>query len=254
MLRYFAFFPGATMSLQIQTLGKFAREALVTTTALTPSEGDVKAIKKRLVGWFTSVEELTLAWRDGQQGWGYLARNLCTVTIKDPHGHPHYNSLWLGLSAEGELTLAFSYSERRPVGSLDELLEFFRLCRERAAKLKGQHARAAKVRRLRGAAILGRVRDLARTQQFDFATARENQVHLNLSLRFDGRHVVEVRVPFAKFEELLPALEAALPQLRDLARAGVSAAVRPDYSVHARRLKWTLHQTLGQDEADDPQG
>src|SRR5262249_23845208 len=151
------------------------------------------------------------------------------------------------------LSLALSYRDRPPVGSVEELLSFLGKCRERAARMKGQVAKHAKVRNIRGAAILARLAELGRKHQFDFF-AKPNAVNVRVRIRFDGLHLAELIIPTAKFDEMVVQLEEALPALRELGRAGLVANLRPNYASHGvRDSKWTLHTTSTEQDITTPE-
>lgn len=235
------------MRLPFSSLKKFAREALVTATPLKLKRAGVAELRQRLTAWFAANDELFMTW-DPHPDYRY---RLGIVRVS---GEPYYfGGIALELHEQG-LFIVQPYNaddtEMRPVGRIDELLTFLRLCGERAARIKGQAVRQKKVNKLRGVAVLARLRELARVHRFDFATA-ENKTTLELFLRFGGLHVVELRLPFSGIDELLPRLEESLPMLARLADAGLDAHVRPNHAKRSR-TNWILHQALG--EADPAAG
>lgn len=236
------------MSLPLKTL---ARKALRTSTPLVMDGPDVTELKQRLTAWLAGSEDLQVRWEHGHD------RQNGLLTLGYLSTSRAYRAVTLKLSALGELWASFGYSYRRgrseesmlPVGSIDELLEYCRLLRQALAQKQGQQAKEKKVRNLQGAAILARVRDWARQHRFDF-TSNQSKNNLVLNLRFDDKHIVEMTIPFARFDELLPKLEANLPLLRELIDAGVSTHVRLDYARYVGG-KWTSWKALGADESAD---
>jgi hypothetical protein len=238
------------MHLQIQTLKKFAREALLTVKPLTLNKTAIAALKKRLTAWFAGNDAFTMHWADERVNCQRI-RSLCSFSASESERYyGYYTSFALGVNEQEQLHVALDYRTHHPVGNLDELLEFLRLCRERVTRIKGQQAKQVKIRKLRGAAILARVQELARTHCFDYASS-ESTINFTLTLRFDEQHVIELAIPFAKWEEMLPQIETALPLLRDLVRAGISTQLRPKYAGYARRLRWVLHKTLAANTGAD---
>jgi len=235
------------MQLPVKTL---ARKALRTADALTLDGPGVAALKKRLTAWFAGNDSLQLRWEDRSQA---EMRTLANVTRGDRY-YGHLVSLVLDDRQQLHAYFGYSWSGSRqvkswlPVGSIDELLVYFRLLRECIARKQGEQARDTKVRKLRGAAILARVRDWARLHRFDYA-AHESKNVLSLSLRFDDRHVIEMTIPFATFDQMLPKIESSLPLVRELVEAGISTHLRPDYAKYLRGRKWVTHQSLGAAEA-----
>jgi hypothetical protein len=241
------------MHFQPPTIRKFLRESLVTVTPLTLDDEGIANLKKQLQTWFGRVEELNLSWYVGKDrsSWGSLARDLCGIGIKHSrYGGYGYGGFALGLDAENKLHVAYRWNTPpHPVGNLEELFAFLRLCQERVVRMTGQEARRTKVRKLRSTAIQAQVQELARTYQFDFHVT-ENVVNVDLVVRFEGGQVVEVSIPLARFDEVLPQIEAMLPQLRELVKAGIAATIRPK-QVRRLRGAWVLHKDLGQDAALD---
>jgi hypothetical protein len=237
------------MCLTYAVLGKIVRESLVTTTPLVLDADGVANLKTKLEAWFARTEDLSLWWRDQSQrssNWRGLARHLCGVAPKDKR-HSGYGVFSLGLDRKRKLRLGYkAYEPAHPVGNLDELFILLGHCQERAARRKGQHARRAKVQKLRNTAVLSRVLLLARAFQFDYRT-EEGRDQLKMSLRFEGKHIVEVAIPLDEPDEALRQLEATLPNLRKLLRATIHFTVQLNASRGALYGQWVSYQSLGQE-------
>lgn len=220
------------------TLAKFVREALVTATPMALDEAGVAALKARLTAWFAGVEVFAMHWQARPKEKGTHA--LCRFTTSDRYGYA-WGGFELCRDGEGRLDLTLGYrGDSVPVGDLDELFEFLRLCRDRIARQKGQEAKSNKVRRLREAAVAARVGELARRHRFDYATRARGR-SLEIFLRFGRRQIVELKLPLARFDETLPRLEATLPALLELATAGVSASAYDGRNRNVRYLEWVTY-------------
>ncbi|MEO1525073.1 MAG: hypothetical protein AAFX06_06535 [Planctomycetota bacterium] len=161
------------------------------------------------------------------------SRTLCRFTIPDPQNDVHYwrsDELRLEFDDEARLVLQ-TYKQRNPehsglVSSLDELKSFVRHVRERYAKRHANAKKREKVREFKSQAIIAQVKKLAREEQFDFATKTDTQ-KLKLFVKLSKHHLIEIDVPFTRFEKALPKLRDTIQSLRELYAEGLRFKIAP---------------------------
>lgn len=225
------------------SLKKFAREAFVSDKAMKVKPDDVAGLMQRLTAWLAANDSLALQ-RDQTQDLR-KTKLLGYFVTADQQRYSCFG--YLQLDANRRLFLTQYSSRSYPVGSVDEVTAYLALCRDRVVRMQGQAAKRAKVRKLRGAAVLARIHDLARKHRFDFA-AKHNSVNVDLAVRFGDGYGFEVTIPVAKLDELLPQLETTLPLFRDLFRAADLGTLRARLVPPSYSRRWVRHQDLGPDD------
>nr|WP_255712927.1 hypothetical protein [Rhodopirellula sp. JC740] len=142
-------------------------------------------------------------------------------TIPDPNeSRTYYRSdeLRLERSQQGELLFVFGRLNREVtalVSDFSELESFVAEVLRRYVKRRAGEAKREKVRSMKSKAIVARVKALAKEEQFDFATSMDTQ-KLKLFVKLSGQHMIEIHIPFTRFEKVLPQLQQTIRTLRSL--------------------------------------
>lgn len=146
---------------------------------------------------------------------------LVRFTIPDPgESRTYYRSdeLRLELDKDGQLTCAFGRWDRdlsAPVSHVGEIEKLVADVLRRYIKRRAGETKRQKVRTLKSKAIVARVARLAKEEQFDFATTMDTQ-KLRLFVKLSDQHLIEIHIPFTRFEKVLPQLQQTIRTLRSL--------------------------------------
>lgn len=232
------------MSLSTATVNKFVRESFVLGTAMKLDASELPTFKQRITKVFQQADGLKFTWHT--QGTRQGDTELFTFGLEDPRYQGSWSSSFrVVCDARSELHLRPSYSHDSlaRIGSEAELLAFIHACQQRAARHRGQHAKSSKVRNLRKSAIRAWVQQQALAQQCDYAIREGNQ-SVAVLFRINESKVIEFSVPYARFQEMLPVLEAVLPALHNIADAGISASIRSGGQYAPRYCKWMSYKAL----------
>jgi hypothetical protein len=147
-------------------------------------------------------------------------------TIPDPNASQTYyrsDELRLECSDDGELVCAFGKFDREVSSVVSDFEELEHLVAEvlrRYVKRHAGEAKRAKVRSMKSKAIVARVKALAKEEQFDFATSMDTQ-KLRLFVKLSSQHMIEIHIPFTRFEKVLPQLQETIRTLRSLYADGL---------------------------------
>jgi hypothetical protein len=142
-------------------------------------------------------------------------------TIPDPNASQTYyrsDELRLERNDQGELECVFGKFDREIAGPISDFGEVESLVAEvlrRYVKRHAGEAKRAKVRSMKSKAIVARVKALAKEEQFDFATSMDTQ-KLRLFVKLSSQHMIEIHIPFTRFEKVLPQLQETIRTLRSL--------------------------------------
>ena len=177
------------------------------------------------------------------------SRTLCRFTVPDPNNDVHFwrsDELRLEFDDEARLVLQ-SYKARSPqhsalVSDLEEVKTFVQHVRQRYAKRHAGAKKREKVREFKSQAIIAQVKKLAKEEQFDFATTNDTK-KLKLFVKLSKQHLIEIDVPFTRFEKVLPKLRTTIQSLRELYDEGLRFKIAPVGHL-PWNTQWIEHETL----------
>lgn len=170
-------------------------------------------------------------------------RFICSFSISEPSDHYARDTTFiLKLNERGLLTLEH-WRSTVLVSSLDELIAFVTACQEIVERKATQKSKRQKVRDLKAQAIVAQVKKIAKEDKFDFYTESDTQ-KLTLYVRLSDNESVELRIPFSKFEAVLPHLRASIQSVRELYAHGIKFKVGQFSPSGWRSQHWIQHETL----------
>lgn len=129
------------------------------------------------------------------------------------------------------------------VSTIDELVAFATACVERLQRQQVLSSKRQKVRDLKAQAIIAQVKQLARDEQLTFSTASDTH-KLKLYVKLSARECIELHIPFAKFQDVLPHLRATILALRELHRRGIPFKLQSLASHRLAQAPWVTPETL----------
>lgn len=221
------------------TIRKLLREHLPPGPALAADpEGSTtmfEAIGRRLepLAGVVDVTQRRL-WRDD-------ARPIVVYEIQEPGDETyHWRSLSLefSINEQHELVLRTA-GQTVPIADLGGLVTFVRACQAALQRRRAQTNKRQKLCHLKTQAIIARIKAIAKEDGFDFAT-RTDTVKVKLYVKLSARDVIEIQIPFKKFEQILPGLRTSIAAIRQLHADGIRFSIKQS----SPRLDWTDHKTL----------
>lgn len=120
----------------------------------------------------------------------------------------------------------------------DELVALIAACVVEMERSHAKAQRANKVRGLQAQAIVGAARKLAEDEGFEFFASTDTR-KLNLYIAVGADDLLELHIPFARFQELLPRLKQAVLALRDLHKTGLRFRLRKRSTLRERDIQFT---------------
>ncbi|MEL6108446.1 MAG: hypothetical protein AAFU85_20660 [Planctomycetota bacterium] len=235
------------MKLPAPSIAKLFREDFAGESPIVIDRAKVPQAAKEWQQRLGTMEGVQLSQHPGDRD--SRSRTLCRFTIPDPNNDIHFwrsDELRLEFDDEARLVLQ-SYKYRSPqhsalVSDADEIKSFVRHVRERYAKRHAGAKKREKVREFKSQAIIAQVRKLAKEEQFDFATTNDTQ-KLKLFVKLSKQHLIEIDVPFTRFEKALPKLRDTIQSLRELYAEGLRFKIAPIGHL-PWDTKWIEHDSL----------
>lgn len=157
-------------------------------------------------------------------------------------GYASSSSFSIQLNQRNQLTIA-GWRIEALVSSVDELVAFVAACQDVFERTALQKEKRQKIRELKAQAIGARVKAIAKEDKFDFYTHTDSQ-KLTLFVRLSESESVELRIPFNKFEEVLPHLRSSIASVRELYARGIKFKIGQSSPSGWRNQRWIQHDTL----------
>ena len=235
------------MKLPAPSVAKLFRENFPGDSPIVLDRAKVPQAAKEWQGRIGAIEGVQLSQHPGDRD--SRSRTLCRFTIPDPNNDVHFwrsDELRLEFDDEARLVLQ-SYKSRSPqhsalVSDLDEIKSFVRNVQQRYAKRHAGEKKREKVRAFKSQAIIAQVKKLAKEEQFDFATTNDTK-KLKLFVKLSKQHLIEIDVPFTRFEKVLPKLRDTIQSLRELYAEGLRFKIAPIGHL-PWNTQWIEHDSL----------
>lgn len=217
------------MGLSIASIQKIMRETFSGTTPwrIAPDEYESakQQIKERL-SRFNNVKVDQNPYYD--RSYNKTKKDvLCSFLIDDPDGYgwrSDYN-FGLFLNDRQELMLGHSYVEDAVVSSVPEIEAFIAAFQAQLDRQAALAKRREKVREFKAQAIIAQVKQIAAEDQFEFFTENDT-VKLKLSVRIDEHQVIQINIPFNRFQEVLSKLRSIIAAVREVYEQGVHFKIK----------------------------
>lgn len=155
------------------------------------------------------------------------SRTLCRFTIPDPHQNAQYwrrDELRLEYSEELQLRIVVDRWRGEAmavcVSSIDEIEDLVRQTLQRYARRHAGAKKREKVRSFKSKAIISQVDKIAAAEKFDYATSHDSQ-KLKLYVRLSKHDMIEIQIPFTRFEKVLPQVKGIIATMRELYSDGL---------------------------------
>ena len=145
----------------------------------------------------------------------------------------------LGVNSDRVLCVCLNYHYWQPLADGAGLCQFVRAYQAGLQRRRAKANKQQKLRDLKSQAMIAQIKNLAKEEAFDFYT-QIDRVKLKLHIRLSETQELEIRIPFSKFQTILPQIREAVKALRTVHQAGIQFKIaRSD-----RYPPWTLHQDL----------
>jgi hypothetical protein len=233
------------MSIHGPTIRRLFREHFSGASPLVVKAEDRAAlatqIQQRLAGMKYVEIERTHYYQDARE----KERFVYAFAISEPTDRYSYSrstSFTLRLNERNQLTIDH-WRTPALVSSLDEIVAFVVGCQEAVDRKIAQKSKSQKVRELKAQAIVAQVKKIAKEDKFDFYTDTDTQ-KLTLYVRLSDNESVELRVPFSKFQEVLPHLRTSIRAVRELYARGIKFKIGQFSPSSWRNQQWIRHEAL----------
>jgi len=125
-----------------------------------------------------------------------------------------------------------------PIISLDELKEFVQACRNKLQQQAMRKIKTGRQRALKTQAILAQLKKIAKEEQFNFALETDT-VKVKLYVEIAENDWVMMRIPFTRYQALLPKIQQALRAILEVSSLGIEFSTKtpPSYASDYYKFK-----------------
>ena len=212
------------MSLSIAFIEKTMRETFTGSTPWRIAPGEREPAKQQIKERLSRLNNIKVDQNPYyNRGYGKPKRDvLCSFLVDDSSGYGWRSDYNFGLllNDRQELMLGHSYAKEAVVSSIAEIETFIAACQAQLDRQAALANRRQKVREFKAQAIIAQVKQIAVEDQFEFFTEND-RVKLKLSVLLDKNKIIEINIPFSRFQEVLPKLRSIIASLREVYQQGV---------------------------------
>lgn len=230
------------MSLNTRTIAKLLREHFIGETPLVKEESQQKT--------FISSLKLKLKNIKGVETSYYHSNldndpdKLCYFSV---HGDEEFRYYWhdsfiVKFNPDNILIIERHYDHDNSVKvyQVEQIDSFIEELKDRYDKQKMLRLKKQKINTLKQQAIIAKVKEFAKEDQFDFRTQGYG-TKLKLMIRIEERQVVEIDVPYKEFQEVLKEVRSIVQSIRELQKSGLTFRLKSNSGGHRG---WITHDTL----------
>jgi len=227
------------MSLTIAFIEKTMRETFTRSTPWRIAPDERESAKQQIKERLSRLNNIKVDQNPYyDHGYGKPKRDvLCSFLVDDSSGcgwRSDYN-FGLLLNPRQELTLGYSYAKEAVVSNIAEIETFIAACQAQLDRQAALANKRQKVREFKTQAIIAQVKQIAAEDQFEFFTEND-RVKLKLSVLLDKNKIIEINIPFSRFQEVLPKLRSIITSLREVYQQGVQFKMKQIDSWHLNRF------------------
>jgi hypothetical protein len=241
------------LKLPIQSIRKLLRDCF---PGQSPIEVDLRHRPQLVKDWRSRLEKIEGIRVTNHPGDNdSRSRTLCRFTIPDPHQNAQYwRSDELRLEYSEELQLRIIADRWRGetvavrVSSAEEIADLARQTLQRYARRHAGAKKREKVRRFKSNAIIAQVEKIAAAEKFDYATSVDSQ-KLRLYVRLSKQEIIEIQIPFSRFEKVLPQVKNTIAMMRDLYQDGLKFKMATTHRLPFQ-TEWVRHRDEGNERGD----
>ncbi|MCK5717994.1 MAG: hypothetical protein KAH77_10935 [Thiomargarita sp.] len=222
------------MLLYLSTIAKLLQQYFIGDSPIIKktSEHDIflSALKEHLI-LNEDIKQIDRYWDNTSE---------CCFKIKVP-SFIENRFLTIAFTPTNELSITIG-SHTVPIYHLEQIDTFIDRLKLEYNKIQWQHAKAEKILHLKQKAIMAKIKEIAKEEQFDFYTS-EYATKLKILVRMPQNRILEVDVPYGKFQAVLKNMRDLIITIRALHNSGITFRLK-SYSHHDKHCTWITHDSL----------
>ncbi len=164
--------------------------------------------------------------------------------VKEDHDSGYYSyqgdSFTLKFDEQNRLIVEYYTNTYGVVYQVEQIYSFIDKVKEAHDKKTARRLKTKKINKLKQQAIIAKMKEIAKEDQFDFFV-REYERKLKLGVRIEGNKLVEIDIPYGKFQDILKDLRSLIKTLTELQQSGINFKLRND---SGRGYGWISHDSL----------
>ncbi len=114
-----------------------------------------------------------------------------------------------------------NYSNNAKIYKIEQIYTFIEKLKLEHENIKVRRLKTEKINKLKQHAIVAKINEIAQEDQFDFYTL-EYKTKVKLMVTVEGGKVLEVDIPYGKFQDILKDLRSFIMTVRELQKSGIT--------------------------------
>ncbi|MEN8216487.1 MAG: hypothetical protein ABFS56_08940 [Pseudomonadota bacterium] len=212
------------MSLNSRTIAKILREHF---TGEIPIIKNIYGHKEFISSLKSELEKITGVEIStfSSSSWDNTPERECHFSVKGEFSK-YGDSFTIQFNQENELIID-NYRDSATIYQIEQIYTFIDRLKLEHENIKGRRLKTEKLNKLKKQAILAKMKEIAKEDQFDFYTT-EYKTKLKIIIRVEGGKLLEVDIPYGKFQEILKDLRSLIMTVRELQKSGIIFKLKPD--------------------------
>ncbi|TGO03223.1 hypothetical protein PN36_10485 [Candidatus Thiomargarita nelsonii] len=207
------------MSLNSRTIAKILREHF---TGEIPIIKNIYEHIEFMSSLKTELEKITGVEVSTGSSWDMRE---CHFSVKGEFSK-YGDSFTIQFNQKNELIID-NYRDSATIYQIEQIYSFIDRLKLEPENIKGRRLKTEKINKLKKQAILAKMKEIAKEDQFDFYTT-EYKTKLKMIVRVEGGKLLEIDIPYGKFQEILKDLRSFIMTVRELQKSGISFKLKPD--------------------------
>jgi hypothetical protein len=159
-----------------------------------------------------------------------------TFYLNDKNLPSQLNYFNIRFSKENELIVHNYRVGDYKIDGIEEILRHFELLKKASEVFKHEKTKKLKIRSLKISAILSSFEEIAAEENFEYAYDYDT-VKIVIKLRLEKNRVLNINIPFSKFQEVLPKVRPLIRNVIDLGEHGIVFTVKNETNVSWKKPK-----------------
>jgi len=228
------------MSLNYRTIAKVLREHFVGDTPITKNASEQKKFISFLKSELKKIPDISLPHH--YSSYGENPKYICHFSLQDKSTRYGYggNSFTIQFSQDNNLIIKH-YDDTANIYQVEQIYSFLDKLKLKLEERRERRLKREKVKSLKRQAITAKIKEIAKEDEFDFYI-REYDMKMKLIVRIEDAKILEVDIPYGKFQDILKNVRSIVQDIRKLQKSGITFRLKSisKYYGHA----WITHESL----------
>jgi len=223
------------MSLNSRTVAKILREHFTGETPIIKNASEHQTFISSLQ---TKIEKI----KGIEKPFFYHSSNEpnCHFSIKDESSFYDNNDFTIKFNQNNELFITHNRNSAN-IYQLEQIYSFIDKIKLEYDNKQARQLKKEKINKLKQLAIIGNIKKIAKEDKFDFYTL-EYATKLKLIVHIGSGKIIEIDIPYGKFQDSLKDLRSLIQTIRELQKSGLTFRFKSNSRY--QHDSWITHESL----------